>query len=154
MLVNIGITAGWNENPDTLLNQVQLMVNHFSASGGTKYIITGPYAGQFLNTDGQRQRVFEYETKAAAAFGEHWLNLREYLIANGLTENGLTASALDTERMAVGQIPASLLGGGSTTDILIFDGKTVTDQTHPNAHGQNSIFNAFYGKGQDLGYWT
>lgn len=154
MLVNIGINAGWNENPDTLLNQVQLMVNHFTASGGTKYIITGPYAGQFLNTDGQRQRVFEYETKAAAAFGEHWLNLREYLIANGLTENGLTASALDTERMAVGQIPASLLGGGSTTDILIFDGKTVTDQTHPNAHGQNSIFNAFYGKGQDLGYWT
>ena len=154
MLVNIGINAGWNENPDTLLNQVQLMVNHFTASGGTKYIITGPYAGQFLNTDGQRQRVFEYESKAAVAFGEHWLNLREYLIANGLTENGLTASALDTERMAVGQIPASLLGGGSTTDILIFDGKTVTDDTHPNAHGQNSIFHAFYGKGQDLGYWT
>lgn len=154
MLVNIGINAGWNENPDTLLNQVQLMVDHFTASGGTKYIITGPYAGQFLVTDGQRQKVFEYETKAAAAFGAHWLNLREYLIANGLTENGLTASALDTERMAVGQIPASLLGGGSTTDILIFDGKTVTDQTHPNAHGQNSIFNAFYGKGEEMGYWT
>lgn len=153
MLVNIGINAGWNTDADVLLNQVQMMVNHFTESGGTKYIITGAYAGQFLATEGQRQRVFEYEGKAATAFGEHWLNLREYLIANGLTENGLTASALDTERMAVGQIPASLLGGGSTTDILIYDGKTVTDQTHPNAHGQNSIFNAFYGKGKALGYW-
>lgn len=153
MLVNIGINAGWNTDADTLLNQVQLMVDHFTDCGGTKYIITGPYAGQFLNTDSQRAVVFDYETKAATAFGEHWLNLREYLIANGLTENGLTASALDTARMAVGQIPASLLGGGSTTEILIFDGKTVTDQTHPNAHGQNSIFNAFYTKGQAMGYW-
>ena len=153
MLVNLGINSGWNENADTLLNQVQLMVNHFTASGGTKYIITGPYAGKFLVTEVLRQEVFAYETKAANTFGEHWLNLREYLIANGLTENGLTASALDTERMAVGQIPASLLGGGSTTDIRIYDGKTVTDQTHPNAHGQNSIFNAFYAKGQELGYW-
>ncbi len=153
MLVNIGINAGWNSDSNVLLNQVQMMADHFTESGGTKYIITGPYAGQFLNTDSQRAVVFDYETKAATAFDEHWLNLREYLISNGLTENGLTASALDTERMAVGQIPASLLGGGSTTEILIFDGKTVTDQTHPNAHGQNSIFNAFYAKGQALGYW-
>ena len=153
MLVNIGINAGWNTDSSVLLNQVQMMVDHFTESGGTKYIITGPYAGQFLNADSQRAVVFDYETKAETAFGEHWLNLREYLIANGLTENGLTASALDTERMAVGQIPASLLGGGSTTEILIFDGETVTDQTHPNTYGQNSIFNAFYAKGQALGYW-
>lgn len=154
MLINLGINAGWNENADTLLNQVQLMVNHFTEKGGTKYIITGPYAGYFLNTDTLRQKVFEYETKASNTFGEHWLNLREYLIDNGLTENGLSASALDNERMALGQIPASLLGGGSTTEILIFDGETVTDETHPNAYGHESIMNAFYNKGVELGYWS
>lgn len=153
MLVNIGINAGWNENANTLLNQVQLMVNHFTASGGTKYIITGPYAGQFLKTAALRSTVLSYESLAAAAFGEHWLNLRTYLIENGLSENSLTASDLDNERMAVGQIPASLLGGGSTTDIIIFDGVNYTDETHPNAYGQNSIFKAFYAKGQALGYW-
>lgn len=153
MLVNLGINAGWNENADTLLNQVQLMVNHFTESGGTKYIITGAYAGQFMRTDDKRQKVFEYETKAATAFGEHWMNLREYLIANGLTENGLTASTMDTERIAVGQIPASLLGAGTQDNIAIYDGKTVTDDTHPNAYGANSICNAFYAKGQSLGYW-
>ena len=153
MLVNLGINSGWNENADTLLNQVQLMVNHFTASGGTKYIITGPYAGQFMRTDSKRQKVFEYETKAATAFGEHWMNLREYLIANSLTENGLTASAMDNERMSVGQVPASILGAGTVDDVKIYDGKTVTDDTHPNAYGANSIMLAFYNKGAALGYW-
>lgn len=153
MLVNLGINAGWNGNPDTLLNQVRLMVNHFTESGGTKYIITGAYAGQFMRNDDIRQKVFEYETKAATLFGEHWMNLREYLIANGLAENGLTASALDNERIAVGQVPASLLGAGTVDDIKIYDGKTVTDDTHPNAYGANSICNAFYAKGKALGYW-
>lgn len=153
MLVNLGINSGWNENPDTLLSQVQLMVNHFTENGGTKYIITGAYAGQFMRTDDKRQKVFEYETKAATAFGEHWMNLREYLIANGLAENGLTATAMDNERIAVGQIPASLLGAGTMDDIKIFDGATVTDDTHPNSYGANSICNAFYAKGQALGYW-
>lgn len=153
MLINLGINSGWDQNANVLLNQVQLMVDHFAAAGGTKYIICGPCAGQHLRTDALRQVVIDYESKAATAFGDHWLNLREYLIDNGLTENGLTASDLDTERMASGLVPASLLGGGSTTDIKMYDGTTVTDDTHPNAYGAESIKNAFYAKGQALGYW-
>ena len=153
MLINLGINSGWDQNADVLLNQVQLMVDHFAAAGGTKYIICGPCAGQHLRTDALRQVVIDYESKAATAFGDHWLNLREYLIDNGLTENGLTASDLDTERMASGLVPASLLGGGSTTDIKMYDGNTVTDDTHPNVYGAESIKNAFYAKGQALGYW-
>lgn len=153
MLINLGINSGWDEDADVLLHQVQLMVSHFVTNGGTKYIICGPCAGKHLRTEALRQVVFGYEAKAAAAFGSHWLNLRTYLIENGLAENSLTASALDTERMAVGQVPASLLGGGSTTDIKMYDGNTVTDDTHPNVYGAESIKNAFYFKGQELGYW-
>lgn len=154
MLINLGCNSGWDENPDVLLNQVQLMVDHFVAAGGEKYIICGPSAGKHLRTEEMRAITFEYEEKAATAFGEHWLNLREYLIANGLIENGLTASALDTERMALGQVPASLVGGGTTTDIKMYDGVTITDDVHPNAYGANSIMLAFYNKGVALGYWT
>lgn len=153
MLINLGCNSGWDENPDALLNQVQLMVDHFVAAGGEKYIICGPSGGKHLRTEEMRAITFEYEEKAATAFGEHWLNLREYLIANGLTENGLTASALDTERMALGQVPASLVGGGTTTDIKMYDGVSVTDDVHPNAYGANSIMLAFYNKGVALGYW-
>lgn len=154
MLINLGCNSGWDENPDVLLNQVQLMVDHFVAAGGEKYIICGQSGGKHLRTEEMRAITFEYEEKAATAFGEHWLNLREYLIVNGLTENGLTASALDTERMALGQVPASLVGGGTTTDIKMYDGVTITDDVHPNAYGANSIMLAFYNKGVALGYWT
>lgn len=154
MLINLGCNSGWDENPDVLLNQVQLMVNHFVAAGGEKYIICGPYAGKHLRTEDMRAVTFAYEEKAATAFGNHWLNLREYMIANGLTENGLTASTLDTERMALGQVPASLIGGGTTTSIKMYDGISVTDDVHPNAYGANSIMLAFYNKGVALGYWT
>ena len=154
MIINLGCNSGWDENANVLLNQVQLMVDHFIAHGGEKYIICGQSGGKHLRTEEMRAITFEYEGKAAAAFGEHWLNLREYLIANGLTENGLTASALDTERIALGQVPASLLGGGTTTNIKMYDGTNVTDDVHPNMYGAISIANAFYNKGAALGYWT
>ena len=55
--------------------------------------------------------------------------------------------------MAVWQIPASLLGGGSTTDIKIYDGDTVTDDTHPDIYGAESIKMRFTPKGRhwDIG---
>lgn len=153
MLINLGTNSGWDENADVLLNQVQLMVNHFTSMGGTKYIICGLSSGKHLITEAFKQASFEYEEKASSAFGEHWLNMREYLIENGLTENGLTASTLDNERIAQGLVPASLLGGGSTTDIKMYDGETVIDQTHFNCYGANSQSLAFYNKGKALGYW-
>lgn len=153
MLINLGINSGWDENADVLLNQVQMMVNHFTDNGGEKYIICGPCSGKHLRNEQMRQVVFSYENKAEEAFGEHWLNLRTYLIENGLNENSLSASELDNERISVGQIPASLLGGGSTDDIKIYDNVTVMDDTHPNVYGAESIKNAFYSKGKLLGYW-
>ena len=76
------------------------------------------------------------------------------IVKNGLTQNNLTASALDTERMESGLVPASLVGGGSTTDIQMYNGTTNTDENHPNAYGANTIMLAFYEKGVALGYWT
>ena len=153
MLINLGTNSGWDENADVLLNQVQLMVNHFTSLGGTKYIICGLSSGKHLRTEAFKQVSFKYEEKASSTFGEHWLNMREYLIENGLTENGLTASKLDNERIAQGLVPASLLGGGSTTDIKMYDGETVTDDCHFNCYGANSQSLAFYNKGKALGYW-
>ena len=153
MLINLGNNSGWDEDADVLLNQLQLMVDHFIEMGGTKYIVCGPSAGKHLRTEELRSVVFDFESKAAVAFENNWLNLRQYCIENGLSDNGLEASVLDTERMAIGQIPASLLGGGTTTSIKIYDGSTVTDDVHPNVYGAVAIKNAFYKKGQALGYW-
>ena len=142
-VIYLGTNAGWNLNPNTLLNQVQSMVEYY---GGTNYIILGPAGGQMVRTEDARAATIAYEGLAATAFGEHWLNLREYLIANSLTENGLTATAKDNERMAVGLIPWSILLGSNT--------EGGTDDVHYNTYGLQSVCNAVYAKGQTLGYWT
>lgn len=152
MIVLLGNNAGWNLTPSVLLNQAQMMVTHFLAKGGTKYIIAGPMSGQFMRTSGDIATVQQYEALAAEEFGSHWFNLRQYLITNGLTQNNLTASSTDTERIAAGQVPGSLLGGGTPSNIVMYP-STSSDDSHPNAYGANSMALGFYAKGQALGYW-
>lgn len=152
MLVLIGNNSGWNSNPATLVNQIRLMVNHFTANGGTKYIVSGPYSGKYLRSASGVTNVQAFEALAAEEFGTHWFSLRQYLIDNGLSQNNLTASTTDTERMAIGQVPGSLLGGGTPTNIVMYP-STSDDDVHPNAYGANSMALAFYQKGVALGYW-
>lgn len=142
-VIYLGTNAGWDDDPETLLAQVQSMIDYY---GGSNYIIMAQTGGYRLRTEETRAITFEYEEMAAAAFGEHWLNLREYLIANSLSENGLTATERDTERMAVGQIPWSILMGSNTA--------SGTDDVHYNTYGLQSVCNAVYAKGVELGYWT
>ena len=155
MLVNLGINSGWNNisgdtsystgrpTPNDLITQMQLMVEHFQEKGGTKYILAGPSSGKFLENLEYLELVKEFETLAKNKFGNNFLNLREYLIQNGLTENGLTATEEDTTRIANGLVPKSLLCGNNAEDL-----------THPNSYGANSQMLAFYNKGVELGYWS
>lgn len=154
MIFYLNGNAGWHNDADRLLDMCQKAVTHFTTLGGTKYIVAGPAANVILKTGSIKAEVLEFEDKAATAFGSHWLNLREYEIQNGLTENNLTASALDTERMADGLVPASLVGGGDTTNIIMYDGVNNKDENHPNVYGANTIMLAFYNKGKALGYWS
>lgn len=140
-VIYLGTNSGWRSNPNTLLNQVQSMVDYY---GGTNYIIVGVATGHMVRTESARATMLEYEELASEAFGDHWLNLREYLIANSLSENGLTATAKDTERMSVGLVPWSILLGSNT--------EGGTDDVHYNTYGLQSVCNAVYAKGQTLSY--
>lgn len=155
MLIDLGINSGWEEDgtlsswtakplPDDLIQQMQLMIDHFKAKGGTKYIVAGPSAGKFLEQSAEYLSIIinEFEVKAAERFGANFLNLRKYMVDNGLTENGLTATEEDTARIAKGLVPTSLLRGNNDEDL-----------THPNAYGANSQMLAYYHKGVELGYW-
>lgn len=152
MLIQMGDNSGWSETPAKLLNQMKLMVQHFTAKGGTKYIISGPWSGKYLRSSSGVANIQSFEALAAEEFGNHWFSMRQYLITNGLTQNNLTASSTDTERMLAGQVPGSLLGGGTPSNVLMYP-STSSDDTHPNAYGANSMALAYYQKGQSLGYW-
>ena len=140
MLVNIGHNAGWNGDAATLVNQMQLMVNHFLALGGTDYIITGPWSGTWISTDSGWAVTQQVASLASTAFGSHWLDLPADMAANCQADNpGVTWTAEDLAYIAAGKTPLPSL---------------TYDNTHPTEAGANSQMMAFYRKGVALGYWS
>lgn len=140
MLVNIGHNSGWDGNAQTLVNQMQLMVNHFLALGGTKYIVTGPWSGTWISTDSGWAVTEQVASLASTAFGNHWLDLPADMAANCQADNpSVTWTAEDLEYIAAGKTPLPSL---------------TYDNSHPTEAGANSQMMAFYRKGVALGYWT
>ena len=139
MLINIGHNSGWNGDAATLVNQMKLMVNHFLALGGTKYIVTGPWSGTWITTSNGWATTQQVAALAAAEFGSHWLDLPGDMALNAETDNPeWEPTESDYEYMAQGKTPMSL----------------TYDNTHPTTYGANSQMMAFYRKGIALGYWT
>lgn len=71
------------------------------------------------------------------AFGAHYINIVDHLIAYGLADAGLTATEEDTANIAAHRIPASLRA----------------DSVHLNAAGYRVVAEQVYSRGQTLGYW-
>ena len=150
MIIYLGTNSGWNDTPAELLAQVQSMVNYYQ---GTKYIIATEATGYRLRTESTRAITTQVETLFSTTFGEHYFNLRQYLIDNSLTENSLTATDVDNSRIALGQVPASILMGASDLNAGKAGGDGV-DDTHYNTYGLESVKNAFKSKLISLGYIT
>ena len=150
MIIYLGTNSGWDDTPSKLLAQVQSMVDYYQ---GTKYIITTGATGYRLRNESTRAMTTEVETLFANTFGEHYFSLRQYLIDNSLTENNLTATDVDTSRIALGQVPASILSGADDLNSGKAGGDGV-DDTHYNTYGLESVKNAFKSKLISLGYIT
>lgn len=150
MIIYLGTNSGWDDTPSKLLAQVQSMVDYYQ---GTKYIITTGATGYRLRTEATRAITTQVETLFSTTFGEHYFSLRQYLIDNSLTENNLTATDVDKSRIALGQVPSSILMGASDLNAGKAGGDGV-DDTHYNTYGLESVKNAFKSKLISLGYIT
>lgn len=150
MIIYLGTNSGWNDTPSKLLAQIQSMVDYYQ---GTKYIITTGATGYRLRNESTRAITTEVETLFTNTFGEHYFSLRQYLIDNSLTENNLTATDVDKSRIALGQVPSSILMGASDLNAGKAGGDGV-DDTHYNTYGLESVKNAFKSKLISLGYIT
>lgn len=139
MLIQLGDNAGWSGTPSVLLNQIQLMVNHFLAAGGEKYIVSGPWSGTWITTADGWETTQAFAALAANAFGNHWLDLPQDMASNSQTDNpDWTPTSDDLTNIAAGKTPMSL----------------TWDNTHPNEYGANSMMMGYYRKGVVLGYWS
>lgn len=130
MIIFIGTNGGWENNNEYLINQIKTMVDN-QDSFDKKYIIVGITAGY---TELRKS----LEKDMLIAFGEHYVNMRDYLVRCGLSENGLTPTSTDDSDISVGRVPKSLR----------------YDDTHLNDFGYKSVANRLYKQGRLLGYWS
>ncbi len=146
LILEIGSNGGWNNDYESLIQQYDAMIKSCNCS---YYIIIGDTdnPGSSLgdlnqtsvNDDGRYIGMKETAWEAALheAYGEHFLNMRTYLIKNGLKDVGLKSTSQDRKDAKKGFISEQLK----------------SDWTHFNAYGYYSKALAVYKKGVELGYW-
>ena len=110
---------------------IDLMWSMIRKNNSDKYLIISPPTRN-------KQEWEDYEGAFGTAFGEYFLNVREYISAYGLADNSLTPTQADEDAMAVGAIPPSLL----------------SDETHFNNYGYYSFAKCVYERGKALGFWS
>ncbi len=126
-LVLMGLNGGFLDNED-LISQIKAILN--TGELNERYLILG------LPTGTSESRA-DLELEMEAAFGDKYLNLREYIVQNGLIQAGLEASNEDLLAIEEGSVPPSLL----------------SDAIHLNAYGYMIVGSAIYEKMNELGYF-
>lgn len=145
LILEIGSNGGWNDYQE-LIKQYDAIIEN---SGCKYYIIVGDTddPGTSMadtsqgerNADGSRIGTGDtsWEATLREAYGEHFINMRAYLIKYGLKDVGMIPTKQDKKMARNGLIPERLR----------------SDWTHFNSFGYYSKGLAIYKKGVELGYW-
>jgi lysophospholipase L1-like esterase len=113
-----------------IIEQQRVMVDYMEYSE-KQYIIIGlTYSTAFPFIDDVNKELKE-------TYGKHFLNIKPYLLEEGLKAAGLVETEQDRLKKNQGNIPESLL----------------VDDVHFNALGYTLIGEQVYKKGIELGYW-
>lgn len=146
LILEIGSNGGWDDDYEKLIQQYDAMIESCNCS---YYIIIGDTDNPSSSPEGLHQTSFnsdnfyvgtketKWESVLHDAYGEHFLNMRLYLIENGLKDAGLEETLQDLRDVKKGFISEQLK----------------SDWTHLNAYGYYSKGLAVYKKGVELGYW-
>ena len=124
-IIFMGQNGGY-DNLDDLVAQQKAMIEY---TGHDRFIILG------LTTGTATERA-ELEARMLQEYGDKYINLREYISANGMKDAGLEPTETDLAEMAQGKVPDSLL----------------SDPVHGNHYFYELIGKQVYNKILELGY--
>lgn len=141
LIIQMGSNGGW-DSYDELVSQYRLMIEK---AGTECYIIIGDTDNPTEAYDSEQYESDsevgisdnKWETALREAFGEHFINMRTYMLEYGLAVSGCTPTEDDLEDLSLGRIPMQLKD----------------DYTHFNSYGYYVMGVAVYEKGAELGYW-
>lgn len=128
-VIFIGQNGGYADI-DELISQQKAILQHQEANE-EHYIIVG------LHTGTSESRA-ELEAAMLEAYGNKYINLREYMSTDAMNDAGLEPTPEDIAMMKEGMTPASLL---------------VSDGLHFNATAYELIGNLIYNRMDSLGYF-
>ena len=126
----IGQNGGFADAAD-LIRQLNAMIKY---SKSMRYIVIS-----FHKPNGVMKtisRMKEMEDSLNQSFGQHYINLREYMVNKGLTDAGLEPTQEDKDSIAKGQVPPQMM----------------TDGCHFTTKGYEEIAKLVFDKIKELGY--
>lgn len=126
----IGQNGGFKDASE-LIEQYKAMIKY---SNCDKYIIIGYHKPNSPMPN--IKRMIEMEDSLCNTFGKHYINLRSYLVKDGLKDASLTPSHIDTDSIMHNQVPPQLM----------------TDGTHFTSVGYKLIGNLVTKRFKELGY--
>lgn len=148
VVLEIGSNGGWDGDYDTLISQYDAMIAY---AGSTDYIIIGDTDDPLNSVDTRVVQAAAYNDEMGTGmdetpweavlrenYGDHFINMRAFMIENGLSIAGLTETEEDIAAERKGNISSQLR----------------TDWTHFNSYGYYVQAVAVYQKGVELGYWN
>ena len=131
-------TYGGFEKYEELIEKQKALINRQTANND-RYIILGiSYLGHLY--DGGYKHDFEtYENAMTQEFGNHFINIRKYLVSDGLRDANITPTRDDTHEIESGRIPLSL--------------RSSTSEKELNATSYQLIGKVIYDRMDKLGYF-
>lgn len=144
LVLEMGSNGGWDNDYEVLISQYWRIIRH---AGCESFIIVGDTDDPGTSLGDERQEAFgegdrlretDWEVALREEFGDHFVNMRLYLIENGLGLCGLEEDADDEEWASYGCISEKLKA----------------DWTHLNSYGYYAKARGIYERGVALGYWT
>ena len=126
----IGQNGGFDDVAD-LISQLKAMI---AFSKSKRYIVISFHKPNGVIKTISRMR--EMEDSLNQCFGEHYINLREYMVTRGLEDAGLEPTQEDKDSIIKGQVPPQIM----------------VDGRHFTSKGYEEIAKLVYEKMDELGY--
>ena len=109
-------TYGEFTNPETLVAETKALLSR-QAENSDRYLVIGPctYKGSWDPL--QTYSMDAIDSAMLQAFGNLYINLRKYLIEDGLRDAGITATKNDTTNISQGKVPESFRSNAGGADL-------------------------------------
>ena len=112
-------TFGSFSDPEALVTQVKALLAR-QAQNPDRFLVLGPCS---INGSFNSYTLNNIDTAMMQAFGSRYVNVRKYLMEDGLADAGMTATKDDLTRISGGGVPKSFVSSADSSEL---NGKAYT----------------------------